>query len=130
MFTKQQLASAHAKVKSGADYPAYVAELKTLGVTRYDFVVATGRNVFFGAEGSLETDAKYAPKKVPTDGNPEALAQALKIHQAGKTDSLTFFQQAADAGTDRWTCDLEAMEVVYKDVKGQVLAWEAIPPAR
>lgn len=127
MFTKTQLVAAHAKVKSGADYPAYVAELKTLGVLRYDFVVANGRNVFYGAGGSLETEPKYAPKQVAFDGRPEALAHALKIHQAGKTDSLTFFQQAADAGTERWTCDLDKMEVVYKDAKGQVLAWEAIP---
>ena len=32
MFTLEQIKLAHSKVKSGADFPAYIKELKALGV--------------------------------------------------------------------------------------------------
>ena len=35
MFTIEQITEAHSKVKSGADFPAYIQELKKIGVTHY-----------------------------------------------------------------------------------------------
>lgn len=34
MFTIQQIKDAHSKVKSGADFPAYIQDIKKLGVDR------------------------------------------------------------------------------------------------
>jgi uncharacterized protein YbcV (DUF1398 family) len=128
MFSNTQLADAHAKVKSGADYPGYVRELKRLGVLRYDFIVATGTNIFYGEGGyRLETDPKYTALTVARAASAAELQQILRVHQAGETDSLTFFRQAAEAGVDRWTCDLGRMEVIYTDGDGRVLLREAVP---
>lgn len=33
MFTVEQIKTAHSKVKSGADFPAYIQDIKKLGVT-------------------------------------------------------------------------------------------------
>ena len=33
MFTVEQIKAAHSKVKSGADFPSYIKEIKSLGVT-------------------------------------------------------------------------------------------------
>jgi hypothetical protein len=40
MFTKDMIVAAQARVKSGADYPRLVQELKEMGVQSYDHVVA------------------------------------------------------------------------------------------
>ena len=38
MFTVNQIKEAHSKVKSGADFPAYIQDIKKLGVySRYEF---------------------------------------------------------------------------------------------
>jgi len=35
MFTVEQIDKAHEKVKSGADFPNYIQEIKQMGVTAY-----------------------------------------------------------------------------------------------
>ena len=49
MFTLDQIKSAHSKVKSGADFPAYIREIKELGVTYYEAYVADGHVDYHGA---------------------------------------------------------------------------------
>ena len=46
MFTQEQISSSHSKVKSGAGFPAYINELKQLGVTHYETFVADGHTDF------------------------------------------------------------------------------------
>lgn len=41
MFTAEQIKTAHRKVKSGADFPAYIKEIKVLGVTHYEALRCT-----------------------------------------------------------------------------------------
>jgi len=129
MFTEQQVKEAHAKVKTGADYPSYVQELKKLGVVKYDFIVKNGANVFFG-EGnfSVTTEAKgYKKQKVAMDSSSDKLSHTIAIHQQGKTDFPTFCVQAAEAGVEKWTSDLKKMAVIYYDCKGKELLAEPIP---
>ena len=42
MFSMEQITQAHSKVKSGAGFPAYIAEIKQLGVTSYETHVSDG----------------------------------------------------------------------------------------
>lgn len=42
MFTLDQIREAHAKVKSGADFPHYIQDLIVLGVQKYDIFVHDG----------------------------------------------------------------------------------------
>jgi uncharacterized protein YbcV (DUF1398 family) len=128
MFTTQQLKAAHAKVKSGADYPAYVQELKSLGVTHYDFVVATGINVFYGMGGiRLETEPKYSYLDVAKAPSLSHFKESLSLHQAGSTDFFRFCRDAAEAGVDKWVSDLEKLEVSYLDTSGTLMIREMIP---
>jgi hypothetical protein len=39
MFTLQQINASHAQVKSGADFPRHVQNLKQLGLVSYDHYV-------------------------------------------------------------------------------------------
>ncbi|MGH2648681.1 MAG: DUF1398 family protein [Ginsengibacter sp.] len=44
MFTAEQIKTAHSKVKSGADFPKYIQDIKRLGVTSFETWVIEGRN--------------------------------------------------------------------------------------
>ncbi len=50
MFQLTKIKDAHAKVKSGADFPAYIQDLIQLGVLSYDTFVMDGHSVFNGAD--------------------------------------------------------------------------------
>ncbi len=50
MFTKEQIETAHSKVKSGADFPKYVREIKSIGVKSHEVVLIDGTWIFKGAD--------------------------------------------------------------------------------
>jgi uncharacterized protein YbcV (DUF1398 family) len=128
MFTKEQIHQAFSRVKTGADFPQLVQDLKSLGMSHYDNFVASGRTLFFGEDGSIiEGDAKYPDMPIATIASVEGLKHALKIHQQGQTDYPTFCKDAADAGVEKWTTHMVNMEVIYYDSEGNVVVVEAIP---
>ena len=128
MFTQQQILNALSKVKTGADYPRLVQELKLLGIVKYDHFVVNGSNIYFGADNYRVTIEHDQPKiPVSEDSSKEKLQHALQIHQAGQTDYPTFCVQAGEAGVEKWECDLKKMTVSYVDGKGKVLVVESIP---
>lgn len=128
MFTLEQIYAAASKVRSGADFPRLVQELKAMGVAYYDNYVADGHTDYFDADGQLvASPAKYAPLAVAAAGNAAQLQHALKIHQAGQTDYPTFCRQSAEAGVEKWTTHILDMEVIYFDRAGTVLVRESIP---
>ena len=60
MFTLDQIREAHAKVKSGADFPHYIQDLIVLGVHKYDIFVHDGHGEYTGADGdTLVSPPKY-----------------------------------------------------------------------
>lgn len=128
MFTLQQIQSAHSRVKSGADFPRYVADLRDLGLRDYDFCVADGHAEYRGTDGSvLESPAKYAPKRIAETADTAKLQRDIAEHQQGGSDFLTMCQYAADAGVARWRTDIANLECVYFDAAGAVLLREEIP---
>jgi hypothetical protein len=48
MFTLKQIALAHSNVKSGADFPKYIKEIKALGVTGFETWVVDSHTDCFG----------------------------------------------------------------------------------
>ena len=50
MFTQQQILNALSKVRTGADYPRLVQDLKLVGIVQYDHFVAEGSHIYFGAD--------------------------------------------------------------------------------
>ncbi|MEQ9467045.1 MAG: DUF1398 family protein [Ekhidna sp.] len=60
MFTVEQIKAAHSKVKSGADFPSYIQDIKSLGVTFYETFVTDGHTIYYGTNGYKTTSsAKY-----------------------------------------------------------------------
>jgi hypothetical protein len=51
MFTVEQIELAHEKVKSGADFPKYIQEIKALGVKGIETWVKDSHTEYFGENG-------------------------------------------------------------------------------
>ena len=128
MFTIDQIKSAHANVKSGADYPRYVQDLIRLGVVHYDTFVADGKSTFFGEnQFQAQSGARYAALKMADTCDPERFKRELRNHQQGQTDFLTFCKICAESGIEKWTADLKQMTCSYYDIAGNLVLVEEIP---
>ncbi|MBO9203329.1 MULTISPECIES: DUF1398 domain-containing protein [Niastella] len=128
MFTIEQIKAAHSKVKSGADFPNYIRDLKQSGVTAYETWVQDGHTDYSGAnQFTLHSEPKYANLEIAATSNKDQFQQNLKAHQQGQTDYPTFCRHCAEAGIEKWIADLSAMSCTYFDKAGSVLLEEKIP---
>lgn len=128
MFTADQLKTAHGKVKTGADFPAYIQEIKSIGVTSYETYVTDGHINYHGREDyTVNLPAKYDPMTVNSTPNPEVFAAELRVHQQGKTDFLTFIKMCASTGIEKWEICMDKMTCSYFDKEGNEVLVENIP---
>ncbi|OON69946.1 DUF1398 domain-containing protein [Hymenobacter sp. CRA2] len=127
MFTLDQINATHAKVKSGADFPQYVQDMKQLGVVAYEMYVTDGHARYVGVGQELRSEPVRPPQFIAVHGDKQALEHALSMHQRGQTDYPTFCRQAAEAGVEKWTTRTVELTCTYYDLQGQVLLVEAIP---
>lgn len=128
MFTVDQIKTAHSKVKSGADFPAYIQDLKKLGVASYETFVSDGHTDFFGANGYKKTaPAKYEVLKIAENPDTKTFISDLKAHQQGKTDYPAFCSDCAKSGVEKWVVCMEKMTCTYYDKSGNEVLAEKIP---
>ncbi|MBN8570813.1 MAG: DUF1398 family protein [Ignavibacteria bacterium] len=128
MFTIEQIKEAHSKVKSGADFPRYIQDLKELEVTSYNTFVTDGHTQYFGKRNySVITDAKYSPLNISDESSKEDFVTRLKKHQNGSTDYPTFCNDCAETGIEKWNVDIDKMTCTYYDKKENEVLIEQIP---
>lgn len=128
MFTVDQIQAAHRKVKSGADFPAYIQEIKALGVTHYDAYVSDGHIDYQGIDNyTANVPAKYAPLAIAGEVNDAAFKAGLVAHQQGQTDYLTFIHMCASTGIEKWAVCMNDMTCTYFDQSGNEVLVEKIP---
>lgn len=128
MFTVEQIKAAHSKVKSGADFPSYIQEIKALGVTHYEAFVADGHIDYHDANGyTAKVPAKYAPLVISDTSKSEVFKAELVAHQQGKTDFMTFIQMCATVGVEKWAICMDKMTCTYFDKVGKEILVERIP---
>lgn len=130
MFTIEQIKAAHAKVRSGADFPSYIAELKQIGVETYETFVSDGRTDFCGKNGyKISGIPNHERIDIGHDADVENFLVVLRLHQQGQTDYPTFCAQSAQNGVEKWRVDMAAMTCSYFDKAGNLMFSEAIPEA-
>ncbi len=128
MFTVEQIKAAHSKVKSGADFPAYIQDIKKMGVTYYETYVTDGHTDYFGANNfKTSAPAKYNPLTIAETSNTDQFKVDLKNHQQGKTDYPTFCSDCATSGIEKWAVCMDKMTCTYYDLANNELLVEAIP---
>ena len=128
MFTVEQIKAAHGKVKSGADFPAYIQDLKKLGVRYYETFVSDGHTDYYG-KNSVKTSisAKYPTLRIAQVSDSKQFKADLKAHQQGKTNYLTFCNDCAKSGIDKWEVCLAKMTCTYYDKIEEIILVEEIP---
>jgi uncharacterized protein YbcV (DUF1398 family) len=127
-FTVEQLKAAHSKVKSGADFPAYIKEIKAMGVTHYETFVNDGHINYYGANNyTAKVPAKYETITIADNANKEVFKAELLAHQQGKTDFLTFIKMCAETGIEKWEICMDKMTCTYFDKTGNEILVEKIP---
>jgi uncharacterized protein YbcV (DUF1398 family) len=128
MFTVEQIKAAHSKVKSGADFPAYIKEIKALGVTHYEAYVTDGHIDYHGAnQQTANVPAKYEPLHIADTPQTDQFKSELVAHQEGKTDFLTFIKKCATFGIEKWQICMDKMTCTYFDKAGNEILVEQIP---
>ena len=108
MFTLEQIEIAHSKVKSGAEFPQYIQDIKELGVTAFETWVMDSHTEYFGkGDFQIKSLPKYEEIKVAHNCDKDKFIAYLKIHQKGETDYFTFCQHCAETGIEKeYICQL------------------------
>ena len=128
MFTVEQIELAHEKVKSGADFPKYIQEIKQIGVTAFETWVKDSHTEYFGENGyQTKSQPQYENLLIANDSDKEKFSHYLKIHQQGETDYFTFCKQCAETGIEKWFVCLDEMTCTYFDKAGREILVEKIP---
>ena len=128
MFTIEQIKEAHAKVKSGADFPNYIQDLIILGVKGYDTFVSDGHTEYYGVNNyTVASEEKYAIIGISTNVNKELFIELLVKHQHGETDYMTFCNHCGQCGITKWRVDIIEMTCTYFDLAGNEILIEKIP---
>lgn len=128
MFTVQQIKEAHSKVKSGADFPKYMQDIIALGVTSFETFVFDNHTNYFGKDNFQTSSEGFSETlKVEDVCNIEQFKSDLKSHQQGNTDYMTFLNDCAKSGIEKWIVMMDKMTCNYYDKAGNEVLVEQIP---
>jgi uncharacterized protein YbcV (DUF1398 family) len=128
MFTVEQIKAAHSKVKSGADFPKYIQDIKQLGVHAFETWVIDSYTEYFGRdEYQVKSEPMYKNLVIAGKSDKSKFTEYLKIHQQGKTDYNTFCRHCAGSGIEKWFASLNEMTCTYFDKAGNKVLVEKIP---
>lgn len=128
MFTLEDIKTAHSKVKSGADFPAYIRDIAKLGVTGYEVFVADGHAIYYGANDyKAASGARYEALTIQRKSDSDQFRADLLAHQQGKTDYASFCRDCAKSGIEKWQVSLSGMTCTYYDFEGKEVLVEQIP---
>jgi uncharacterized protein YbcV (DUF1398 family) len=127
-FMVGQIETAHQKVKSGSDFPAYIREITDLGVKSFVTFVTDSHTEYHGVNGYKATsNPQYEPIRIAGKSDQARFKAYLKEHQKGSSDYFTFCRQCAETGIDKWSVSVEKMTCTYFDQQGKEVLVEMIP---
>ena len=130
MFTIQQIHEAHSKVKSGADFPKYMQDIIALGVTSFETFVFDNHTNYYGKDDfQTSSEGFLEALTIADESNIEQFKADLKAHQQGKTDYMTFLNDCAKSGVEKWIVVMDKMTCSYYDKAGKEMVVETIPTA-
>ena len=110
MFTIQQIKEAHAKVKSGADFPKYIQEIIALGVTSFETFVFDNHTDYYGKDNYFTSSQGFSGTlPIANRSDVEQFKLDLKSHQQGHTDYMTFLKDCAKSGVEKWIVVMDKM---------------------
>ena len=127
MFDLNEIKVAHAKIKSGADFPTFIQDLKKLGIKKYITIVKDGHTQYYGEKDfQIKSKGTYPKLTVANISDKERFKHFLKSHQRGQTDFTTFRNNSAQTGVEKWIVDIEMMTCTYYDKSNEIMLEEII----
>jgi len=131
LFTLDQIKAIHSKVKSGVDFPDFIQNLKSLGITQYETFVTDGHTDYYGLNDyKISSPGMYKLLTVCTAANAGQFITRLKAHQQGKTDFQTFCMDSAKYGVEKWMVSIDKMTCTYYDKNANEILKEIIPTTK
>lgn len=128
MFTIQQIKEAHSKVKTGADFPKYMQDIITLGVTSFETFVFDNHTNYYGKDNyQIASEGFSETLDIANVTNINQFKSDLKAHQEGKTDYMTFLKDCAKSGVEKWVVVIDKMTCSYYDKARNEMLVETIP---
>lgn len=128
MFTIQQIKEAHSKAKSGADFPQYIQDIIALGVTTFETFVNDNHTNYYGKDNFQTSSESFSETlEIANESNTEQFKSDLKAHQQGKTDYITFLNDCAKSGVEKWIVVMDKMTCSYYGKAGNEMVVEVIP---
>lgn len=128
MFTLQQIDEAHNNVKTGADFPQYIKQIKGIGVTAFETWVSDSHTEYFGRNSfRIKSPAKFDDLIIIDESQKEQFINYLKLHQCGETDYNAFCHHCAESGIERWVVDLDHYTCTYYNKLGEEVLLESLP---
>ncbi|WP_394990841.1 DUF1398 domain-containing protein [Emticicia sp.] len=128
MFTIEQIEFAHSKIKSGAEFPKYIQEIKNIGVKAFETWVSDSHTEYFGESGfQTKSQPKYKDLTIADSSDKEKFIHYLKIHQQGEIDYFTFCKHCAETGIEKWLVILDKMTCTYYDKAENEILVEIVP---
>ena len=128
MFTLEKIQELHSKVKSWADFPYYINDLKNIGVILYEVFVIDWQSQYFWKNGfNILSKPKYEKLEINFLLNKEDFMKNLKIHQNWWSDYMTFCREASNSGISKWIMDLEKLTCSYVDFDWNIVLVEKVP---
>lgn len=128
MLIIEKIKEAHSKVKSGEDFPAYIREIKLLGVAKYVTMVHDSHTEYADKDGHhIQSSPMFDVITIAPVGDKEKFCNYLKMHQQGKTSYPEFRNHCAETGIEKWVADLNDMTCTYYDMQGNEMLVEKIP---
>lgn len=130
MFTLEDIELAHSKVKTGAEFPKYIKEIKGMGVTAFETWVTDSHTHYLGNKGYQRTSKpQYDILTIANKSDKDRFSHYLKMHQKGQTDYFTFCKHCAETGIEKWLVDLDKMTCTYYDKSENEILIEKVPSA-
>lgn len=128
MFTLEQIKLAHDKVKSGAEFPKFIQQIKELGVIEFETWVVNSHTDYIGKNDyHTKSQPQYENLIIAEESDKEKFIYYLKIHQKGETDYFAFCKHCAETGIEKWVVNLNKMTCTYYDKEGNEILEEIIP---
>ncbi len=127
MFALEQIEIANGKIRSGADFPRFIQELKSIGVQSFETWTFDSHTEYLGENNfSVQSESKYESLSVNESSNATDFIHFLKIHQQGETNYFEFCQHCAETGVEKWIVDLNKMTCTYFDKSGNEVLVEKV----
>jgi len=103
-------------------------DIITLGVTSFETFVYDNHTNYYGKKDFQTSSEGFIEILVIADkSNIEQFQSDLKAHQQGKTDYMTFLNDCAKSGVEKWIVVMDGMTCSYYDKAGNEIVAEIIP---